>query len=205
MTQPVGNRVGDSYMNLIEAILITIGISLDVFATIECKGAQLSKIQKKPLILLCSLYAVWQVASLCIGTFAGNLLHQHDLAHDSSSTKIIAVAIFGILGLRMIIKGWKNESIVEHLDNVMAWKRIVISLSLTSIATLVVGVALGFLGTSAWALAIIIFCVTVLVVIIGIYVGYHFGYEQKTKAYFIGGVLLMIGALDTMLRYVLLK
>ena len=38
-------------MNWLETILVTLGISLDIFAAMECKGAQLSKIEKKPLVL----------------------------------------------------------------------------------------------------------------------------------------------------------
>ena len=36
----------------------------------------------------------------------------------------------------------------------------------------------------------------------GLHVGHHLGYEQKTKAYAIGGVLLLIGAVDTIFRFV---
>jgi putative Mn2+ efflux pump MntP len=44
---------------------------------------------------------------------------------------------------------------------------------------------------------------TVAMVIAGLYVGYHWGYEQKTKAYAVGGVLLLAGAVDTLFRFVL--
>ena len=34
-------------MNWLETILVTLGVSLDIFAAMACKGAQLSKIEKK--------------------------------------------------------------------------------------------------------------------------------------------------------------
>ena len=43
--------------------------------------------------------------------------------------------------------------------------------------------------------------ITILVVIAGIYTGYRLGYEQKTKAYNIGGILLMISAINIIVKY----
>lgn len=102
----------------------------------------------------------------------------------------------------MIRKAWKNELIIERRDDGYAWKSLVVRLALISVWTLVLGVALGFLGTGTALLLTVISVATVLVVIAGLYVGYHLGYEQKTKAYAIGGVLLLIGAVDTIFRFV---
>ena len=115
---------------------------------------------------------------------------------------IIAVAIFGVLGALMIRKAWKNEPVIEHRDDRYAWKGLIARLALISTWTLVLGVALGFLGTGTVVLLTVISAATVVVVIAGLHVGYHMGYEQKTKAYAIGGVLLLIGAVDTIFRFV---
>lgn len=69
--------------------------------------------------------------------------------------------------------------------------------------SLALGVALGFLGTATVKLLTVIAAATIIVVIAGLHVGYHLGYEQKTKAYAIGGVLLLIGAVDTVFRFVI--
>ncbi len=189
-------------MNWLETILVTLGISLDIFAAIACKGAQLSKIEKGPLIKLCALFAVWQTAALCIGSVAGMFLHRYDMDPDGTMTEIIAVIIFIVLGVMMLVKAWKNEAILERRDDKYAWKGLVARLALISVGTLVLGVALGFLGTAWGVLLLAIAALTVIVVIAGLYVGYHFGYEQKTKAYAIGGVMLLAGAVDTIVRYI---
>ena len=66
------------------------------------------------------------------------------------------------------------------------------------------GAALGFLGTGTVTLLTVISAATVFVVIAGLYVGYHMGYEQKTKAYFLGGLLLIIAGIDVIIRYIVL-
>lgn len=190
-------------MNWLETILVTLGISLDIFAAMECKGAQLSKIEKKPLVILCVLFAVWQTVALYLGSAAGDFLRMREVSPRGGNTQIIAAAIFGVLGILMIRKAWKNESVIERRDDRYAWKSLVARLSLISTWTLVLGVALGFLGTGTVVLLTVISAATVIVVIAGLHVGYHMGYEQKTKAYAIGGVLLLVGAVDTIFRFVM--
>ena len=189
-------------MNWLETILVTLGISLDIFAAMECKGAQLSKIEKKPLVILCVLFAVWQTAALYIGSAAGSFLRMREVSPSGGNTQIIAVAIFGVLGVLMIRKAWKNEPVIERRDDRYAWKSLIARLALISTWTLVLGVALGFLGTATVILLTAILAATVIVVIAGLHVGYHMGYEQKTKAYAIGGILLIAGAVDTIFRFV---
>lgn len=190
-------------MNWLETILVTLGISLDIFATMVSKGAQLSKIEKKPMVLLCVLFAVWQTVALYIGSAAGSFLRMREVSPESGNTEIIAVAIFGVLGMLMIRKAWKKEAIIERRDDGYAWKSLIARLALISTWTLVLGVALGFLGTGTVILLTAISAATVIVVIAGLYVGYRMGYEQKTKAYAIGGVLLLVGAMDTIFRFVM--
>lgn len=189
-------------MNWLETILVTLGISLDIFAAMECKGSQLSKIEKKPLVILCLLFAVWQAAALYIGSAAGALLRMREVSPKGGNIHILAASIFGVLGILMIRKAWKNEPVIERRDDRYAWKSLIARLSLISIWTLMLGVALGFLGTATVILLTVISAATILVVIAGLHVGYHMGYEQKTKAYAIGGILLLLGAVDTVFRFV---
>ena len=190
-------------MNWLETILVTLGISLDIFAAMECKGAQLSKIEKKPLVILCVLFAVWQTAALYIGSAVGAFLRMREVNPNGGNTEIIAVAIFGVLGILMLRKAWKNEPVIERRDDRYAWKSLIARLALISTWTLVLGMALGFLGTATVILLTAISAATVVVVIAGLHVGYHWGYEQKTKAYAIGGALLLVGAVDTIFRFVM--
>ena len=123
-------------MNWLETTLVTLGISLDIFATMVCKGAQLSKIEKKPMVLLCVLFAVWQTAALYIGSAAGAFLRMREVSPESGNTEIIAVAIFGVLGILMIRKAWKKEAILERRDDGYAWKSLIARLALISTWTL---------------------------------------------------------------------
>ena len=60
-------------LNLGEVLLIAVGLSLDVFAVVICRGALLSRIEKKRLLLLSAIFALWQVGALLAGSLLGQL------------------------------------------------------------------------------------------------------------------------------------
>ena len=192
------------YMNWIENLLIIIGISLDIFAGMECQGSLVAKINKKHLTKVCVLIVVWQLAALYIGHVLARLLYVNDLARDERFIgTVIAAVIFFCLGVRLIVKAIKNERVNEHREENLGFKRFWRMAAVTSIYTLLVGIAFGFLGTNLTAILIMIVCLTVVVVIMGTYTGYHFGFEHKTKAYIGGAVLLWIAGFDVVFRYVM--
>ena len=191
-------------MNWIENLLIIIGISLDIFAGMECQGSLVAKINKKHLTKVCVLIVVWQLAALYIGHVLARLLYVNDLARDERFIgTVIAAVIFFCLGVRLIVKAIKNERVNEHREENLGFKRFWRMAAVTSIYTLLVGIAFGFLGTNLTAILIMIVCLTVAVVIMGTYTGYHFGFEHKTKAYIGGAVLLWIAGFDVVFRYVM--
>ena len=190
-------------MNWIEILLITLGISLDIFGVVACQGAQVAKIDKKSLAIGCAIVAFSQLVALYVGNFGASLLVRYDIKNKQIRTiYILSAIIFICLGIRMIWKAWKNENIVEHKEEKIDFRKFWNLAKMTAIYTLLAGAAFGFLGTSVKLLVIMIICFTVLVVIAGFYTGYRLGFEQKIKAYRIGGILLAIGGIDAILRYV---
>ena len=65
-------------------------------------------------------------------------------------------------------------------------------------------VAFGFLETNLMVILIMIVCLTIAVVIMGTYTGYHFGFEHKRKAYVGGAILLWIAGFDVVFRYAMM-
>ena len=92
-------------MNGIENVLILAGISLDVFATMECQGSLVARIDKKQLTIICGLMAVWQIAALALGHYLSILLYHNETAHDENFVGlVIAAVIFFGLGTRLVVK-----------------------------------------------------------------------------------------------------
>lgn len=187
-----------------EELLIICGISLDIFGALTCQGALIAKIEKKRLFLLCSLVAAWQLAALALGYLLSTLLgRQVDSGYEAFLGQAIAAAIFFCLGIRMLLKAWKNEWIVERREEYPGWKWFLVMAVGTGFYTLLAGVAFGFLGIHVAAVAVMTVCVSILVVVLGIYTGYRLGFEPKRKAQAAGAVLLVAAGVDVIVRYLI--
>ncbi len=169
-------------MNIWISIFIIIGISLDVFASMEVEGAMAPEIKKGALAIASSI-----TTGLSLLFFFG-----HDIfSNEELTAGIISSAIFFLLGVRLIIKAIQKEFIQEKRREfgISSYIRMVVVMSLYTLAA---GVACGLISANVYVMLIAIVICYVLVVIGGILTGYHYGFEQKTYAYTIGAVLLWV-------------
>ena len=60
-------------MNWMENLLIIAGVSLDIFAAMECQGSLVAKINKKNLTVICGIVALAQLITLYLGHFLSSL------------------------------------------------------------------------------------------------------------------------------------
>lgn len=194
-------------MSWIEIVLITIGMSLDTFAAVECQGALVAKLEKKRLSMAVTVIALWQTIALLIGSFLVTLLNQYDtqLSGEAFIGRILAILILFGMGLRMFVKAWRNERIVEKREDGLDIKKTFFSIAKGTIFTILTGIAFAFLKADIKAVLIMIICVTIAMVIIGLYTGYRLGFEQKSKAYIGGGVLLIAAGIDVIVRYIVMR
>ena len=194
-------------MSWIEIVLITIGMSLDTFAAVECQGALVAKLEKKRLSMAVTVIALWQTIALLIGSFLVTLLNQYDtqLSGEAFIGRILAILILFGMGLRMFVKAWRNERIVEKREDGLDIKKTFFSIAKGTIFTILTGIAFAFLEADIKAVLIMIICVTIAMVIIGLYTGYRLGFEQKSKAYIGGGALLIAAGIDVIGRSIVMR
>ena len=188
-------------MSLIEILIISIGLSLDVYAVVVCQGAVLLNIEKSKLLKMSLFFCAWQVAAVAIGHTVTLIPYLADIAHNVSYIgESISVIIFTVMGAYMLYKAWKNEGILERLSDIN-YKQLSAAAFFTSLDALFAGMGFGLLKTRFYIVALSILIITAVMVILGLYTGMRLGYEQKTKAYGIGGILLLISAIDVVLKY----
>lgn len=190
-------------MSWIEEILIICGISLDIFGTMAGRGAVAARLEPRRLAGLCGLAALWQPAALGLGALLSELLQlHHKIGHGTLLGQVIAALIFFGLAVRLLRKVWKDENVVERREDHPQWKRIILQLAAASFYTLLAGVAFGFVGFNLKAILIMMLCVSVAVVLLGMYTGYRLGFAHRFSVYVTGGVLLVIAGVDVVLRMV---
>ena len=191
-------------MNWIEDLLIVLGISLDIFAEMECQGSLVARINKKHLSLICVLTAAIQLLALYLGHLLSSLYcRKYPKTDEQVLGQVISMLICLGLGVRLIVKAIRNEHLEEHLEKNPGIRRFVRMASVSSIYTVMAGIAFGFLGTNLAAILIMIVVLTVIVVTAGMYTGYRLGFASKSTVYVIGAALLLAAAADVLIRRIL--
>ena len=189
-------------MKMIEQIIVVLGISLEVFGAMECQGSLVAKIEKKQLLIFCSILAAGQTVALGVGHFLSQFLSRYRAqATDNFLGQVIAAAILLFLGVRLFHKAWRNEGLLERRKEKFEVKKF-LGIYLSDILfTFLAGFALGFLDGNILPLLAASFVLTIVVTIVGMYTGYRLGFEYKMRAYVFGGLLLVAGGAGVVLGY----
>jgi len=192
-------------MSSFAILILAIGISLDSFAIMVTKGAMLPRIQKPLLFGIGIGLGCWQACALLIG----NIVIKETMFPPNSNQillQVLAVFIFTGIGLFMLRKGIKEETIYEKRMDHIEIRSILYLAMITSVDAFLVGIGLALLETTLQiSIMLSIIVVNTIAVIIGVYVGYHLGYEQRTKAYTVGGSILVIFAANIFLNNILIS
>ncbi|MCI9137514.1 MAG: hypothetical protein HFH48_08115 [Lachnospiraceae bacterium] len=188
-------------MSIVEELVIILGISLDIFAVMECQGSLVAKVEKKQLTMLCVVLVIGQAAALGIGELASLLLSKNR-EEEIFLGQVAAAVIFLCLGFRLFLKAWKNERIMERRKETLPVTEFIKLYARNSVCTLLTGLAFGFLEGSMGMILILVTVITILVTVFGMYTGYRLGFEHKIKAYLTGGILLVAGGMYVIVSHI---
>lgn len=190
-------------MVIYEILLISVGLSLDVFAYALYKGAMMPEVSKGSLVKMCGIFTAWQMTSLVVGNLITNI---HILGIQFSADRaaghweLLSILIFLGLGVYMIVKSRKKEIIVERKEERLELKQIMIWACITSVDAFLAGIGFGFFETDFVIMTVTVGIVTALNVILGVYTGYWLGCQAKNKILATGGWLLLIGGIELLIR-----
>lgn len=183
-------------MNSILLVILTIGLILDLYGEMLCKGAVLSSFNKKQLVIGTGLFGIWQLFMLVCGTIVATFLeHIVSLERMEHFTTVISITIFAAFAVHMFKKAWRNDYIEERRqDDILTMKRAFPFATKIGFKTIMIGLALGFLETNLAHGMIVTILATTFVFATGMYSGYRFGYRHKGFVYLLG--FLMMTATD---------
>ena len=176
-------------MGLLELFILAVGLSMDAFAVSVCKGLSVKKMEPKHALICGAYFGGFQALMPTIGYLLGSQF-------ESMITQIdhwIAFVLLGIIGINMI----KDEELNASFD-----VKTMLALAVaTSIDALAVGVTFAFLHVNiVWAVTFI-GCTTFILSAIGVKVGNVFGMKYKSKAEFVGGLILVLMGIKILLEH----
>ena len=192
---------GDFVMALvIELFLLGVGLSMDAFAVSVCKGLGMRKLNKKQALIIGLYFGGFQALMPFVGWLLGSQFQKYITSIDHW----IAFILLGFIGGKMMIEAvreWNEEEVVDVMDSPIDHKNMLVLAVATSIDALTVGITFAFLGTPIVEAITIIGITTMVISIAGVVVGNFFGSRYKSKAEFIGGLILVLLGLKILLEH----
>ncbi|MDO5799994.1 MAG: manganese efflux pump MntP family protein [Eubacteriales bacterium] len=184
----------------IELFLLGIGLAMDAFAVSVCKGLGMRRLNKKQALIIGLYFGGFQALMPLIGWLIGSQFQKYITSIDHW----IAFILLGFIGGKMMIEAireWNEEETVEVMDAPLDHKNMFVLAVATSIDALAVGITFAFLDTPIIEAITIIGITTMVISIIGVVVGNFFGSRYKSKAEFIGGLILVLLGLKILLEH----
>lgn len=185
-------------MNIIEILLIGIGLAMDAFAVSICKGLSMKKLDKKKTAIIGLYFGVFQGLMPVIGYFLGKGFENFVTSIDHWIAFILLVFIGG----NMIKEAFKEE---EKVNDDVSFKTMIILAIATSIDALAIGITFAFLGVNIWLSVLAIGIITFAISAIGVIIGNKFGDKYEKKAQIFGGIILIIIGAKILIEHLFLN
>jgi len=174
-------------MNLLEIILIAIGLSMDAFAVSITLGLSVEKPKTREILTPGIFFGFFQALMPITGYFAGFYF----ASKVDEFAPWIAFVLLGVIGGNMIRESLsKNEE--KHNEASFQFLKMLVLAIATSIDALAVGVTFAFFKINIFKAALIIGFITFLLSMVGVKTGNIFGAKYKSKAEFAGGAVLVL-------------
>ena len=173
----------------ITLFVLAVGLSMDAFAVAVCKGLAMKKMSWKNAVIVGLWFGTFQALMPVIGYFLGVSFADRIKSVDHW----IAFVLLALIGGNMIREAFGKEE--ERASADLDVKTMFIMAVATSIDALAVVVTFAFLDQNMPLAVSLIGVTTFMLSMLGVKVGNLFGVKYKSKAEFIGGlILILLGA-----------
>ena len=179
-------------MTLFDLILIAISLSMDAFAVSICKGLSVRKVSFRHALICGVWFGGFQALMPSLGYFLG----------DRFSTLLtrfgpwVAFFLLAIIGANMVKESFGED---ESLDDDYSPKAMLPLAVATSIDAFAVGVGFAAVQVQILPAVTLIGCITCVLSGIGVKVGAIFGDKYRAPAERLGGIVLILIGLKTLL------
>lgn len=182
-------------MGFLQLFIISVGLSMDAFAVSIGKGLSLKHIKLRHALSV----GLWFGGFQALMPLVGYLLGAGFSVFVSNWDHWIAFILLTIIGGNMMIQSFSKEE--EKQDDDFSPKVMLMLAIATSIDALAIGVSLAFLSVEILPAIAVIGVTTFAFSVSGLKIGNVFGLKYKSKAEFVGGLVLFIIGLKILIEH----
>lgn len=180
-------------MSLFDLIMIGISLSMDAFAVSICKGLSVRKVQLSHALICGAWFGAFQALMPSFGYFLGSRF-EHLF---NSVGPWVAFILLAVIGVNMVRESFGGD---ETVDNDFSDKAMLPLAVATSIDAFAVGVGFAAMEANIVVAALLIGCTTFTLSAIGVKVGAVFGDKYRAVSERIGGLVLILIGLKTLIQ-----
>lgn len=185
-------------MGILEILLIAVGVSMDAFAVSICKGLSVRKLRSQHAFTVSMWFGGFQALMPLIGYFLGISFANYVTNFDHW----ISFVLLAVIGANMIKEAFEKDDEEAPCTDFSFKKMLALAIA-TSIDALAVGVSFAFLQVNIWMAVLIIGATTAAFSGVGIIIGNQFGARYKSKAEFVGGLILIAIGLKILIEHLI--
>ncbi len=172
-------------MNVLELLLLAVGLSMDAFAVSVCKGLALQKIRFRHMLTV----GLWFGCFQALMPLAGYLLASLFWDVIDRFDHWIAFGLLCLIGINMIREAFAPA---ESTDSALSFRAMLPLAIATSIDALAAGVSMTAMNLHIVPCVLLIGAVTFCFSCVGVKIGSIFGDRFSKKAQIAGGVILIL-------------
>lgn len=172
-------------MNIVEIVLIAIGLAMDAFAVSICKGLALGRLKFRHYIIIGAWFGGFQALMPLIGFFLGNTFSNYIQKYDHW----VAFGLLCFIGINMIREAFGED---EACHAGLGFFSMLVLAVATSIDALAVGVTFAFYKVDVLISVMIIGIITFIISTVGVKIGNIFGTRYQKRAEITGGAILVL-------------
>ncbi len=180
-------------MSLFDLIMIGISLSMDAFAVSICKGLSVRKVKLSHALICGAWFGAFQAIMPSLGYFLGSRF-EHLL---NSVGPWVAFILLAVIGVNMVRESFGGDEAVDSDFSAKAMLPLAVA---TSIDAFAVGVGFAAMEANIVVAALLIGCTTFTLSAIGVKVGAVFGDKYRAVSERIGGVVLILIGLKTLIQ-----
>ena len=187
-------------MEIFEAMILAVGLSMDAFAVSVCKGLALRKAGIKEGLTCGVWFGGFQALMPTAGFFLAMLFANAIEAIDHW----VAFGLLALIGGNMLKEAFSKDcDCCEEHSADLGIKTMFVMAVATSIDAMAAGISLAMDGANIWLNALCIGITTCVLSAVGVKVGAVFGARFEKKAQLAGGVILVLLGLKILLEHLL--
>lgn len=182
-------------MSILDLLITAVALSMDAFAVAISKGLSVSRVKPGHCLITGAYFGGFQALMPLLGWLLASTFAVYITAFDHW----IAFILLALIGANMVRESFGKE---EEQLNASFGFRVMLPLAVaTSIDALATGVSFAVTGTNIWLAIAMIGTTTFVFSAVGVKIGHIFGAKYKSKAEFIGGLILILMGIKILVEH----